>query len=56
MNFRDFHKMTTDHIFDIKQKIDKTKVRLEKLTYPPEIKILEEKNQKDWYSFLCDKE
>ena len=29
VNFRDFHTMTTNHIFDLKQKLDKTKVRLE---------------------------
>ncbi len=29
VNFRDFHTMTTNHIFDLKQTINKTKVRLE---------------------------
>ncbi len=29
VNFRDFHTMSTNHTFDIKQNIDKTKVRLE---------------------------
>lgn len=29
VNFRDFHSMSTDHIFDVKQKINGTKVKLE---------------------------
>lgn len=29
VNFRDFHSLTTNHFFDLKQKIDKSKVRVE---------------------------
>ena len=29
INFRDFHQMTTNHEFNLKQRIDKTKVRIE---------------------------
>ena len=37
MNFRDFHSMSTGHIFNVKQQINKTKVKViidEKIQYP----------------------